>query len=94
VNGPWRVPGIDRGEPFQLLVDGKPVTAYPGEILATVLMAAGIRSFHLVPLNVHPSRLYCGMGVCQQCLVTVDGVSSCHACQILARPGMNVETRV
>jgi predicted molibdopterin-dependent oxidoreductase YjgC len=82
---------IQRGAPFEIEVDGKPVTAYHGETIATALMAAGITSFHQNRPGYAPSRLYCGMGVCMQCLVTVDGIHSCQACKTLARPGMKVE---
>ncbi len=87
-----RLPGISRGIPFEIEVDGQAVTAYEGETLATVLLAAGNQAFasHIDP---HPSsRLFCGMGVCFQCLVTIDGQPSCQACRTIARPGMKVET--
>lgn len=87
-----RVSRFERGDPFQIEVDGMPVTAYPGETIASVLLAAGMRAFHQNLSEETPSRLYCGMGVCMQCLVTVDGIHSCQACKTLARPGMKVET--
>lgn len=34
----------------------------------------------------------CGMGVCQECRVTVDGRAHVLACQTLCRPGMRIET--
>lgn len=87
-----RLSQVQRGTPFEIEVDGSKVTAYQGETVATALMAAGVRSFHKnLPGNA-PSRLYCGMGVCMQCLVTVDGIHSCQACKTTVRPGMKVET--
>jgi len=88
----FRLPEITRGAPFEIEVDGQPVMAYEGETLATAMQAAGIRAFatHAQP---HPSsRLFCGMGTCYQCLVTVDGQPNYQACRTLARPGMKVET--
>lgn len=86
-----RIPDITRGTSFEIEVDGRRVLAYEGESLATVLMAAGIRAFeHHTPHA--PSRLFCGMGTCQQCLVTIDDLPNCQACQTFARPGMKVET--
>ncbi|MBN1315219.1 MAG: (2Fe-2S)-binding protein [Anaerolineales bacterium] len=86
-----RLSHIQRGAPFEIKVDGKPITAYHGETIATALMAAGIIAFHKNRPGHAPSRLYCGMGVCMQCLVTVDGTHSCQACKTLAKPGMKVE---
>ncbi len=36
---------------------------------------------------------YCGMRICHQCLVTVDGVRDVRACMTVVRPGMKIETR-
>jgi sarcosine oxidase subunit alpha len=88
-----RLAGITRGISFEIEVNGQTVTAYEGETVATAMLAAGRRDFatHAEP---HPSsRLFCGMGSCYQCLVTIDGQPNCQACRTLARPGMKVETR-
>ena len=87
-----RLTRINRGKPFQIEIDGKAVEAYQGETIATVLLAAGIRSFHEDENGYSPSRLYCNMGICQQCLITVDSQPNCQACKTLAQPGMKVET--
>jgi predicted molibdopterin-dependent oxidoreductase YjgC len=87
-----RLPNIIRGASFEIEVDGQGVLAYEGESLATVLMAAGVRAFafHTEPHT--PSRLFCGMGTCQQCLVTIDNMPNCQACRTIVRPDMKVET--
>jgi len=88
-----RLPKYERRNPFEIEVDGNRLIAYEGETVATILLAAGIQNFQPSALGSEPSRLYCGMGVCLQCLVTVNGVPSCQACQLLAQPGMKVETK-
>jgi predicted molibdopterin-dependent oxidoreductase YjgC len=88
-----RLSKFQRGASFEIEVDGKLVAAYAGETISSVLLAAGVRAFHQNSPGQAPSRLYCGMGVCMQCLVTVDGIHSCQACKTLARPGMKVETQ-
>ena len=87
-----RLPNTKRGVSFNIEVDGRDVMAHEGETVATVLMAAGIHTFasHAKPYS--PSRLFCGMGTCQQCLVTIDDLPNCQVCRILARPGMKVVT--
>lgn len=87
-----RLPNIIRGASFEIDVDGQKVLAYEGESLATVLMAAGVRDFALHEEPHAPSRLFCGMGTCHQCLVTIDGLPNCQACRTITRPGMKVET--
>ncbi len=87
-----RLPDIARGTPFEIEIDGRKVLAHPGESLATVLAVAGLRSFASHPEPYPPSRLFCGMGICRQCLVTIDDLPNCRACQTQARPGMKVQT--
>jgi len=86
------IPNFQRGNSFNIQVDGRDVLAYEGETVATVLLAEGVRTFahHAEPHA--PSRLFCGMGTCQQCLVTIDDLPNCQACRVLARPNMKVIT--
>lgn len=83
--------GISRGEPFTILVNGQVVDAYPGETLATVMMAAGWRMFRHTPLSGEPRGVFCGMGVCFDCMVTVNGRENVRACKTFAQPGDIVE---
>jgi len=34
----------------------------------------------------------CGMGICYECRVTINGTPHCRSCQIVCQPGMNVRT--
>jgi predicted molibdopterin-dependent oxidoreductase YjgC len=77
--------------PFALSVDGEEITAYPGDTIAAALYAAGRRAWRTAR-NGEPRGLLCGIGVCFDCLVTVDGVPNIRACQALAQPGMVVVT--
>jgi predicted molibdopterin-dependent oxidoreductase YjgC len=73
-------------------VDGEPVQAYPGETVATVLLALDRRTFRHTDHLHAPRGLFCGMGVCFDCLVTVDGQASVRACMTPVQAGMVVET--
>lgn len=88
-----RLPKYERGDGFEIEVDGQTLTAFEGETVATALLAAGIQTFRHAHPGGEPNRLFCGMGVCMQCLVTVDGVNSCRACCTPVYPGIKVETR-
>jgi predicted molibdopterin-dependent oxidoreductase YjgC len=89
---PARLPsghGLERGAPVSLTLDGRTVTAYEGETLAAVLLAEG----HLATRTTtggSPRGVYCGMGVCFDCLVVVDGVPNTRACVTWVREGMDV----
>jgi predicted molibdopterin-dependent oxidoreductase YjgC len=81
---------IVRGEPFQITVDGKPVTAYAGETIATVLLASGFRIFRHTARQGEPRSVFCGIGICYDCLVTVNNVPNQRACMTFAKPGLAV----
>lgn len=76
---------------FVVYVDGEPHTAYPGDTAAAVLYAAG-RRYWRRSRSGEARGLFCGMGVCFDCLVTVDGSPDVRACQAPARPGMKIVT--
>lgn len=58
---------------FEIDVDGEKITAYKGETVAAALTAADKRIFnHTVEGNVQ--GLYCGIGLCWNCLMEIDGV--------------------
>lgn len=86
------LPLVTRGKQIQISVDGKPVTAYEGETVAAVLIANDIAAFRLTRQQRRPRGLYCGMGVCYECLVRVDGVDNVRACMTAVADGMVVET--
>ncbi len=86
------LPAVQRGKPITITVDGKPVEAYLGETVAATLLAAGIRTFRKTHKLNHPRSLYCGMGVCYECLVTINGVHAQRACVTNVEEGMVIET--
>lgn len=84
--------GFQRGEAVAFKVDGQQVTGYRGETLAAALLAAGITGLRHSPRDGAPRGAYCFMGVCQECLVRVDG-ALLQACQVAVTDGLVVELR-
>jgi predicted molibdopterin-dependent oxidoreductase YjgC len=62
-------------------VDGVEVEVRPGMTIAAAVIAAG-----------GWPGVYCGIGVCQQCLVDVEGRGVVRACVTLAAPALTVRT--
>ena len=83
----------DAGTAVALTVDGKAVQARSGDTVAAALLAAGIDRCRTTPVTGAPRLPYCLMGVCFDCLVTIDGVGSRQACLVPVREGMKVETQ-
>jgi predicted molibdopterin-dependent oxidoreductase YjgC len=71
--------------------DGRPIAAEPGQSVAAALWAAGIRSWRRTRYGDEPRGLFCGIGVCFDCLVTVNGVTGQRACLVEAHDGDVVE---
>ena len=76
-----------------LKVDGQEIRACEGDTVAAALLAAGIKHTRTTPVSGAPRAPYCLMGVCFDCLVTIDGVGSRQACLVPVRAGMSVETQ-
>jgi predicted molibdopterin-dependent oxidoreductase YjgC len=82
------------GETVPLTVDGREVQARDGDTVAAALLAAGIDHCRTTPVSGAPRAPYCMMGVCFDCLVTIDGVGNRQGCLVRVRPGMRVETQL
>ncbi len=73
-----------------LTFDGAPVPVLPGQTIGAALLAAGVRTLRTTRVDGRPRGLFCGIGVCFDCLVTVNGQPSVRACQRIAEPGDEV----
>ncbi|HEX3790377.1 MAG TPA: (2Fe-2S)-binding protein [Pseudonocardiaceae bacterium] len=82
-------PGLRRGPAVTITVDGRSTTAYLGESVAAALMADGELATRTTTGG-EPRGLFCGMGVCFDCLVVVDGVPGTRACVTWVREGMDI----
>lgn len=87
-----RLPSAERGPALIIEVDGEQVEAYAGESVAAVLLAKGRRVLRRTSKDGAPRGIFCGIGVCFDCLVTIDGVPGVRACMTPVRSGMTVET--
>ncbi|ASU81672.1 proline dehydrogenase [Nocardiopsis gilva YIM 90087] len=81
------------GPPFEITVDGRPVTALPGQSLAAALWAAGILAWRTTRIGGRPRGAFCGIGQCYDCLATVNGRPNRRACLLPARAGDVVTTQ-
>lgn len=94
-NGSLRVDRVfDRGSRCDILVDGRRIPAFTGETVAAALLAAGWHELRRTSRRSAPRGLYCGIGVCFDCVMTVDGRPNVRTCQIEVRPGMRVDSQV
>lgn len=79
-------------QPVTIMVDGVPIKAHLGETIAGALLAEGRRTWRHTRSRNRPRGLFCGMGVCFDCLVKVDGRPYTRACMTSVVDGMVVDT--
>jgi predicted molibdopterin-dependent oxidoreductase YjgC len=84
-------PAAQRGRSLSILVEGQQITAYEGESIAAALLASGRRLTRWTARTGEPRGYFCGMGVCQDCLVTVGGRPNVRACVTPVEEGLRVE---
>lgn len=75
---------------IELTVDGRPLHAPAGQSVAAALLEHGRQTLRDSPGG-NPRGLYCGIGVCQECRVLVDGVAV-RSCVTAVAAGMQVTT--
>ena len=85
-----RIDSLKRGRKIVFFVNGRSTTAHMGETIHAALIAAGYRQFRKSKTH-QPRGVFCGMGVCYECLVTVNNGSTQQACVTLVEEGMEVE---
>jgi predicted molibdopterin-dependent oxidoreductase YjgC len=81
------------GGSVAITIDGKRVEARPEDTVAAALFAACIDHCRTTPVSGARRAPYCMMGVCFECLVTIDGVGNRQGCLVPVREGMAVETQ-
>ncbi|NNN09946.1 MAG: (2Fe-2S)-binding protein [Acidimicrobiaceae bacterium] len=74
-----------------LTVDGEPVEGVLGQTLAGVMLSADTVAWRSTSFRDKPRGAFCGIGVCFDCLVVVNGQRDVRACQRRAAPGDVVE---
>ena len=73
--------------------DGRVMPAEPGQSVAAALWAQGVRSWRRTRIGDRPRGLFCGIGVCFDCLVVINGVPAQRACLVGVNDGDVVETQ-
>ena len=79
--------------PVTITVDGSEVRGVAGQSIGGVLLAGGRLGFRRTSAHDRPRGVFCGIGVCFDCLVVVNGVEDVRACQRKARDGDVVTTQ-
>ena len=76
-----------------LQVDGTTVEAFEGEPIAAALVAAGVKVFRTTRKGNEPRRIFCAVGRCTDCVMTVDGQPNVRTCITPVRDGMEIQSQ-
>lgn len=82
---------FDRGEKITFYYQGQEVEAFETETIAAALHAAGVRTLGHSPELHRPRGLFCAIGNCSSCFMTVDGEPNVRVCVTKVKSGMVVE---
>ena len=78
-------------ETITLMVDGVSVTMPQGSMVSSAILKTGKHAFRR-SVSGEPRGPLCGMGICFECRVTINGATHCRSCQTLCENGMDVQT--
>ena len=77
----------------KITVDGKKIKAREGETIAATLIAAGLRVFRYSVKRNEPRSLFCAIGRCTDCIITVNHKPNVRTCVTLVENGMKIKSR-
>ena len=80
----------ERAHSISLTVNGARVSVAPGTTVAAAVALAAAET--RTSVTGEPRGPLCGMGICFECRVTIDGIPHQRSCQILCAPGLRVTT--
>lgn len=75
---------------IELTVNGAAVKVPAGTTVAAAVAMADDQT--RTSVTGEPRGPLCGMGICFECRVTIDGIAHQRSCQILCQPGIRVST--
>ncbi len=78
-------------EKVLIMIDGAEHWAVPGTTVAAALLNSGVRTFR-GSVSGEARAPLCGMGICFECRVKVDGTENVRSCLEMIKEGMEIET--
>ncbi|WP_315705594.1 MULTISPECIES: (2Fe-2S)-binding protein [unclassified Bradyrhizobium] len=81
----------DGRPPVTIYVEGAAVEAREGDSVSAALLASGLDARRATAVSGAKRLPYCMMGVCFDCLVTIDGVGNRQGCLVQVAEGMKIE---
>jgi len=74
------------------IFNGKSISCQKGQSIAAAVIASGDRELRTTRFGNEPRSIFCGIGVCYDCVVVVNGVANQRSCLIEAKDAREVES--
>ena len=71
-------------------IEGVPILARAGDTVTAALLASGLDFCRETAVSGTRRGPYCMMGVCFDCLVTIDGIGNRQGCLVPVAEGMKI----
>lgn len=85
---------IKNNNKILIYVDGKPIEALESDTVASALIANNIKICRYTRKYNEPRGVFCAIGRCNDCLVTIDGIPNQRACITPVFNGMKISTQI
>ena len=82
------------GRVVSIFVDGKEYHAVEGEPIAAALLANGLKVMRKTPRYGEPRGIFCGIGRCTDCIMTVEGTPNVRTCITPVAAGMKITSNI
>ncbi|WP_461635178.1 (2Fe-2S)-binding protein [Glutamicibacter soli] len=79
-------------QPVTISIDSTPVTVDTGTTVAGAMISQGVTAWRSTRNNERSRGLFCGIGACFDCLVTIDSVPNQRACMVRVCEGQQIDT--
>ena len=73
--------------------NGESFTGVEGQSIAAALMATGVRELRKTRFDEEPRLIFCGIGICFDCVVVVNDVANQRACLVEINDGAKIESQ-
>ena len=78
---------------IRVALDGVAISAVEGQSVGALLLENNQRSTRDTRFHEQPRGMFCGIGICFDCLITINGVMNQRACVTNVEDGMSIETQ-
>ena len=80
-------------EIVEFTFDGETISAISGQTVGAAILQSGKKALRKTRFDKKPRGMFCGIGICFDCLVKINGVSNQRACLVPVQSQMNVQTQ-